>query len=334
MDILWETVCGTTRGHLHKEHGLPNQDAYRQGPNHQLGSPVVAVADGHGDPRAFRSQIGSRFACSVAVELLSEIVAASHSDPQNIKGPVQDRLPKNLHQRWREAVMAHFGQSPFAPAEMSTAIEKYGEDVLRKLESNPFRAYGTTLLAVAVHPEFILTLQIGDGDLLVVGSNGAVARPIAADPRLIANETTSLSSGDAWKDIRVSYQRITNSPPALLLACTDGYSNAFRESDLEAVAVEWVAAIQTDGVEEVRDYLPESLAEASMRGSGDDTTLAMIYRTNTDPAAFAAVADALNAEPETPNLVDETEAPELPTGTSAPSDELDTNHQEEPECSE
>ena len=75
--------------------------------------------------------------------------------------------------------------------------------------------------------EFILYLQLGDGDILVVAENGEVSRPLERDARLLADQTTSLCSPDAWRDFRVRFQALVDPPPALILLATDGYSNSF-----------------------------------------------------------------------------------------------------------
>ena len=103
-----------------------------------------------------------------------------------------------------------------------------GHEARRKVATNPIVAYGATILSVIVTEYYMVFLQLGDGDILVVSEEGEVMRPLPKDERLFANETTSLCLPYAWRDFRVRFQTIINSSPALILVSTDGYSNSFE----------------------------------------------------------------------------------------------------------
>ena len=60
---------------------------------------------------------------------------------------------------------------PFTGAEQLLWDEQRGKD------DDPMRAYGATLLAALITPNYLLLLQLGDGDILIVDSAGRVARP-------------------------------------------------------------------------------------------------------------------------------------------------------------
>ena len=141
--------------------------------------------------------------------------------------------------------------------------------------------YGSTLLTVLAGPEVLLFLQLGDGDILVVADDGTVTRPMPEDSRLMANETTSLCTVDAWREIRVALYPLVEGAPALILLATDGYANSFvSEQDFLRVGPDYLQAIREEGLAAVGSHLDEWLAEASTQGSGDDITLGIVSRSD------------------------------------------------------
>jgi len=141
--------------------------------------------------------------------------------------------------------------------------------------------YGSTLLTVLAGPEVLLFLQLGDGDILVVADDGTVTRPMPEDSRLMANETTSLCTVDAWREIRVALYPLVEGAPALILLATDGYANSFvSEQDFLRVGPDYLQAIREEGLAAVASRLDEWLADASTQGSGDDITLGIVARSD------------------------------------------------------
>ena len=74
----WQVITGSARGAAHRVSGLPNQDAVasQDGP----GAVVVAVADGHGHIRHFRSADGAALAVDVACRAASRAAAGLAAD--------------------------------------------------------------------------------------------------------------------------------------------------------------------------------------------------------------------------------------------------------------
>ena len=62
----WRAIAGTARGAAHVARGLANQDSVKSQAIDAVGGTVVAVADGHGHDRHFRSATGSRLATRAA----------------------------------------------------------------------------------------------------------------------------------------------------------------------------------------------------------------------------------------------------------------------------
>ena len=276
-------IGGSVRGASHARTGLPNQDALgwlqKAGSGRLL---IVAASDGHGSAKYFRSHVGSRLAVEAAIALAQEFLNGQ-PDLKNlsaIKRTAEERLPQELSRRWKEAVEAHIGSNPITVEELDALEKSDGVNARETISSKPTHAYGATILTVLVEESFILYLQLGDGDILLVSDGGGVERPLPRDERLFANETTSLSSQSAWSDFRFGFQTLVGPPPALILLSTDGYANSFVNEDaFLKVGTDLLEMIRADGLDKVSDSLEAWLTEASASGSGDDITLALICRT-------------------------------------------------------
>jgi serine/threonine protein phosphatase PrpC len=228
---------------------------------------ILAVADGHGSARHFRSEIGADLATRAAIDVLREF--AEHQPNDRELSMIVERLPAAIERRWKEAVQEHLTTNP---------VEEGDDQRLANLnvDSTQYIAYGTTLLSVLVTRHFIVYLQLGDGDILAVSAAGNVERVIRRDPALIANETTSLCLPQARRHFRTQFQTIAGSPPSLLMLCTDGYANSFEEADFLKIGSDYLGLIQTNGIEHVRERLEEWLWETTQKGSGDDITVGIV----------------------------------------------------------
>jgi serine/threonine protein phosphatase PrpC len=241
---------------------------------------IAAVSDGHGHAKSFRSGIGAEFAVRAAVRVCTEFVGRLGSqDLSTIKRYSEDDLPKGVVNSWNEAVADDLSTRPFLVEELAQLELKQGIRSRREVALTPVIAYGATVLVVLVASSFHLFLQLGDGEILTVSDDGEVSRPVKPDERLFANETTSLSSRDAWRDFRVSLQAISGRPPALVLLCTDGYVNSFsNDAGFLKVGPDLLAMIRSEGIGSVEAQLQSWLSEASREGSGDDITVGILCR--------------------------------------------------------
>ena len=282
---MWKAIAASVRGAAHLRSGLPNQDAVRA-ELVDTGVPpaILAVSDGHGSDKCFRSHIGSQLAVQIAVSVLREFAASQANEADAAK------LPAEIVRSWRTAVSDDFTANPLP--------EDYRHESVV--------AYGATLVCALLGPDYLLCLQLGDGEILtVVEASGRrqppdnaaspmmgdhreayasrppvhVELPIAADATLIANETTSLCQPQAEQNFRIRFQRFGESPPpALILLATDGYPNSFATPEgFRQVATDLLAMLDQDGVEPVAAALPGWLEEASQLGSGDDVSVAILY---------------------------------------------------------
>lgn len=277
----WHVLGETVRGASHERSGAPNQDAIRWWCDEATGLPIIlAVADGHGSAKCFRSDIGAKFAVETAVATLRErLFDGGERDLTTIKRGFEERIPQELERHWKAAVQQHLAEHPLLVDEVQRVEAELGESARKLVEQQPTLAYGTTLLVIVVQADYFACLQIGDGDIVSVDDSGEASRPIAEDTRLLANETTSLAGDQAWREFRVSFQSLSGRPPALLLASTDGYSNSFSTGDgFLAVGNDLIDLLAEEGAAEVARNLPDWLNDASRQGSGDDVTLGVIWR--------------------------------------------------------
>ena len=300
--LKWRCIGESVKGASHVRSGLPNQDAIRWFPESGIGLPLIlAVSDGHGSAKSFRSDRGSRFAVETAIKVIQEFFLSSQSSDLNfsaLKDAAQRLLPPRLVNEWRKAVNKDLGLSEndeekltnkpnFTDEEKQILVDKDGEAAWQAVENNYFLAYGATVLAVLVTDSFIVYIQLGDGDILEVDSKGNTTRPLDRDPNLIANETTSLCMNKAWNEIQVHVELYPKGTPkqmpALILVSTDGYSNSFSTDEgFFKIGQDYRQMFKSNLTEEVRQKLEGFLQETSEKGSGDDITLGMIKRLEED----------------------------------------------------
>jgi serine/threonine protein phosphatase PrpC len=100
----WQIACDSVRGSSHEKSGLPNQDAFDWCLISQDGPTLAAaVSDGHGNPRCFRSDIGSRYAVKAALTVLQEAAGnlTGLGDPSLIKQEAETRLAEQIANGYR-----------------------------------------------------------------------------------------------------------------------------------------------------------------------------------------------------------------------------------------
>jgi hypothetical protein len=276
----WTVVGASVRGAAHARSGLPNQDAIAWTcVDGEL--TVLALSDGHGSAKYFRSDVGARLAVDVALDVVPELLRTDGDAPNAsaAKRIAESSLGQAIVRRWGEAVDADVAARPIESRELDALEGNQGSDSRLAVESDPRLAYGATLLAVLATDALVLFFQIGDGDILVVGRDGTTSRPLPRDPRLFANETTSLCTPAPWRDARVAVQVVNDRDPALVLLTTDGYPNSFgSDDDFVRAGADVLTSLMDDGVDSVGAALPDWLAEATAQGSGDDATVGLLWR--------------------------------------------------------
>lgn len=303
----WQVMGRSVLGASHRRGGLPNQDSLGAIPEldaagkNSAPAAILAVSDGHGSARSFRSDRGSRFAVEAVGAVLGELFLARSLSLSAVRRLAEVQLPSSLLRRWRRAVAEDLRAYPVTGDELERLEKRVGSSVRQRLEESLGRltattgeaevevalannhdvlaVYGATLLAVVATESYLIYAQLGDGDILAVDAQGRVQRPFARDERLIANETTSLCSPAAERELRLAYQPLADAAPVLILASTDGYANSFRdEASFLLVGSDLLEMVCRDGLAGVGRELAGWLDEASQVGSGDDVTLGLLCR--------------------------------------------------------
>lgn len=331
---LWSCYAASARGARHINNGQPNQDAVGIGHLRSDGIDVsfadedvlrapcrtpffVAVSDGHGSTRHFRSGYGSQFAVEAALDTLSD--AIREESEQHDSGRVEHLLRNQagvLLKTWRRKVREHIDTAPFDSVhqafldrQVEERIERaHGrrrpEEIVRSEQE--MAAYGATLLAAVITDSYTGYVQIGDGDIATVRADGLVERPVPDDEALLGTTTTSLCTAAAEHDFRIRVVPHGGSPPALVVLCTDGYEQSFADeaSFLRSVYDYFELFRSDEGRDGIAKHLHAWMREVTLEGSGDDTTIALVANSNTvtshDEPVFRISGDTEQPDSYTP----------------------------------
>jgi len=269
------------RGANHYQASIPNQDSIGWWTGAQAGLPLImAISDGHGGERSFRSNLGSKIAVQVTLQVLQDFIKGL-PDPHDLveaEHMAGAELPQEILDSWEKAVRADLEENPFQEQELSRLLEKRGPASKEMAEKYPLLVYGATLLATAITEHFILHLQLGDGDILCVDPDGKTYRPYQRDERLVNNETTSLCSLNV-ADFRLRLEPVSKSGPVMVIMVSDGYSNSFPdEEELLKAGTELLQNIRLEGVDAFTENLGTTLKHISRLVSGDDISLGLLKR--------------------------------------------------------
>jgi hypothetical protein len=278
----WSVLTASETGAAHRNTAQPNQDAVaacRPGP----GRVAVAVADGHGHSRHFRSERGARLAVAAACQAFRDLsrwldgwAGTPPRDAASAAAGLRDVLVPAITGRWRRAVREDLAAEPFTPSERS---RQAGDDALV--------AYGTTLLVAAAWRETLLLAQIGDGDIVCVRPDGRALLPVPADPRLDGYHTTSLCMAEAEHAFRVSILDLSRTPLVAVMLTTDGYGHAQAADAWEdAVSADLARLVASQAPDWLAGQLPRWASQcASAEGSADDTTIALLLAPRQDASS-------------------------------------------------
>jgi len=281
--VIWRAFGRSIRGASHEKRGLENQDALLCVAGEDVNSPViVAVSDGHGSSSCYRSGAGAELAVEVTAGCVSRLFTNKElaDNMMALKDFVHDGLAREIHVNWKEAVDRHLTARS---SKISLLLNNKAPSGSTHpgTDANPYLIYGATILCVGLLGQTAVFIQLGDGDILVVTSGKSPQRLLPDDNKVFANETTSLCMADAWRHFRVRVMELddTNTPDLILIA-SDGYSNSFPDcdSDFLKIGADYLDLIQSKGYEAVCGELDDILMRTSQKGSRDDITMGMIYR--------------------------------------------------------
>lgn len=285
MSLRWTALSASVQGASHEHRGQGNQDAVRlKNPSGADDVLLIAVADGHGSTRSFRSDLGSAMAAECALRELSRLIRrlGPNAPLSRVRNQANIRWPAALIAAWKSAVRADLAIHPFSQLDFAAFPEappvlQPGKD----LPISAYLAYGATLVTVAITPRYILYSQLGDGDILTVQSDGVVSRPLPRLHEFMANQTMSLCSHHAEKKFQIQVDPVRAGGPAMVMLSTDGYANCFGHDDeFFKVGADFLSYLRTEGIEFVREKLGAWLRQSSHDGSGDDITVGLATRDN------------------------------------------------------
>jgi serine/threonine protein phosphatase PrpC len=262
---------------------------------------IVAVSDGHGGGKHFRSAIGSKWAVTLALGQTKKFINHLEGEmpmPERKFDAKLEQLEKNIIFKWREAVLGHFAKKPLTDEE-----EERCRASGSKMDS-PETFYGATLLFAAMTKSYAFAAQIGDGACVFLDQNGEPSQPVAGDRRLIFNETTSLCDADAISAFRQFYRE--DAPEAIFVS-TDGVVNSYTEEkflNFNRIILTEMRKDSNKAKQELANWLPI----LSEKGSGDDVSIAGIYRLSprsADVPQKACGLDEMAVVPASPLVGDE-----------------------------
>jgi serine/threonine protein phosphatase PrpC len=278
---MFTGFCAIAHGESHKEKDLPCQDAvfYKQYSNRG----IIAVADGHGSEKHFRSGIGSACAVEIASKTIFEFIQLLKENKSTIKGifnakrlislPSETQIKKlerSIITRWRSAVLEHFCENPLNEAELELCdkLKLDGTD-----ENTQVRFYGTTLLAALLKKEFWFVIQIGDGKCVIVDEQGKASFPVKDDEALGFGKTTSLCDSNAAENFREICKR---TPLKGITLATDGVTDSF----IPDAYLEFHEKLYTDFCRDPKmasEGVEKGIGVWAANGSRDDAAMAGIF---------------------------------------------------------
>ena len=276
---VWRVFGASSTGAVHETSGKPYEDALRVRPNgaDTADQPMVAVAvaDGHGHARHFRSARGAELAVDLATTLGSQLASEVRGldDIERVEKSLRARIGQDLVAAWRSAVARDIEARPISEDERSAGGLRADATV-----DEIVYAYGATLIVAVATTGWLMSAQIGDGDLFAIGASGAVQRLVQVDPRLDGARTTSLCQPDAYDSMRFGVLPLDPASAGAVVLATDGYGNAQAHEPWQPSVGRDLAELAACHDHHWFEQQVPGWAQrcASAEGSGDDTTIALL----------------------------------------------------------
>jgi serine/threonine protein phosphatase PrpC len=316
--VPYRSFSATVTGISHTKQGKGCEDYSLHYPQeNRSGLPVTlaVVADGHGDANCFRSARGAEFAAKSAKEKILGFVEYRNT-PEPLRGLLgtvlgrtkprepfkSEEFPKILRnlvegivKLWHDKVTEDHDKEPFTPEELAGADEKHR----KKFESGEeaYKAYGSTLLAVAITPDYWFGFHIGDGRFTALYPDGTFDQPVPWDERCYLNVTTSICDFEAREIPRTCFSfNAEKEPPAAVFLCSDGVDDNYpveeNEKHLYKLYRTIALTFADDGFDSTCRQIEDLAQSFATKGKGDDTSIAGII----DMEAVKAIAPRLRAE--------------------------------------
>lgn len=239
---------------------------------------IACVADGHGDSRCFRANLGSKFAVEIGIQCVKEFVANQPNIDFNDTKEIDKtfvQLKTYILFKWLERIKNHLLAHPIEEREIGLMRAEDYEEYQREgiFKSYPI-IYGSTFILACVTNGFYFALQLGDGDVAI--DNKKFEMPLPEDTRCFGPVTTSLCNDDAIDSFRHYYAK--GNPKAIMVS-TDGLSNSFAEQQQFLNLLKMVEKnIVESGIDAAKPEIIDFFARLTEAGSHDDISLGAIVR--------------------------------------------------------
>lgn len=243
---------------------------------------ISIVADGHGDPKCFRSNVGSRIACEVALESMKEfafLIREEEKEELLFTPRGAEKLTTNLFNsilaRWTEKVLEDLNNNPPTEEEYESAGEHSAQ--IYRSGKGLTHIFGTTLIAMLMTSRYLLVLHQGDGRCVVMHENGKVDQPVPWDPRCEGRNTASLCDYDVLANWRYHIIDLAKDQIVACYAVSDGIEDSFEtEKEMNAYLCMHTCDYVNLGHEEYLNALPTHFAALTKQGSQDDISIGCI----------------------------------------------------------
>lgn len=281
------TFHKTIRGYLHKIKDIPCEDFSESCSEVNGRFHIAVVADGHGAAAYMRSADGSHAAARIARECLEDFAQKyldsidkaaedNHTDffceniydklalDNNARKLLLKQLTDTIISRWFSFVEKDLNDSPLSEEEC-------------RLAGKPEHAYGTTLIAALMLPDYLILLQQGDGHCEVFYEDGTIEQPIPSDERCHENVTTSMCDEDVVTNIRSYVISLNEKRVTACYLGSDGVEDAYRNMEgTHNFYRALTCRLNEMGKDGFETYLEDYLPEFSRKGSGDDVSVSGI----------------------------------------------------------
>lgn len=197
----------TTLGGSHKKRNIPCQDFSSDYTCDDFS--IIAVSDGHGSSKHFRSDIGARLAAKAGIDEVRKRIE-NDFDLANFKEnapKIIEELIGAVYKRWIDDISNHMTENPFTEEEIPKDLDKsIKEKFFGTLYPNYYiSAYGATLMLGLMADEYYFAFHIGDGKAVFLYEDGKIDQSIPWDEACYINVTTSLSDTNAVDNFRYCY---------------------------------------------------------------------------------------------------------------------------------
>ena len=265
---MFQGIAKTVIGDSHVKKGIVCQDSSGTVVRDRFA--IAVVADGHGSAKHFRSDVGSRIAIKITAGIIEKYMDRPDFQEQFRQHPefIIAQMEKQILMKWREAVEEFHRENPLTEEEKKKVPEKKAAGLRVPV------IYGSTLLAAVMTEDFSFGLVLGDGGFVVLDQEGKLYIPVE-DQNAHANYTSSLCNTDA---VHYFEHWFTEEQMQALFVSTDGLYKSFA-SEEDFLKYHGLLSKMFDDPERTLKSLERNFEKRTREGSGDDISIAMVYRT-------------------------------------------------------